>query len=1171
MRLSQIKIAGFKSFVDQTKIQFPENLTGIVGPNGCGKSNVIDAVRWVMGESSAKHLRGESMEDVIFSGSSTRKPVGQASVELTFDNSDGKVAGEFAKYNEIAVKRLVTRAGQSKYFLNNSRCRRRDIADIFLGTGLGPRSYAIIEQGMVSRIIDAKPEDLRVYLEEAAGISKYKERRRETETRIRHTRENLDRLNDLREEIDKQITRLSRQSKTAERYKTLKQEQRRYEAEHLLLQRNAFNDEISRQQHKLEQVETELQHAIAEVRKTESQIEQGHLQLTLANDEHIEVQGRFYAVGAEISKHEQEINHQKNLRERNQQDLHKVTQAQQESKSIIQTDQARLIKLDNDLAELTPQLEELAMVYEQAQHSQQEAEQQMSQWQGRWDDFNQRYHQSHQAVQVENKAIEHIERQILQSDQRIERLNNEKNSLDMHSFDEQIQQLNEKLEIKEQELLSYQQLQEGRSDAITELRQSIEMQSSQLDKHRTQVQSLRGRLSSLEALQQNVLNKSSHELKNWLQQQQLTGSKRLTETLKVEAGYEKAVEVVLSPLLGAYCVGERNLPASSLSQIARQGIALINQVPVSSALQAPAGWQPLSAVVNAGFDLSALLGQVYLCADRAELELRQGSLQAEQRLVTSDGLYAGRNWLIQLGEENEHSGLIQREQEIKQIKLELETITEKAVLLKSQTDGDRERLLREEKSRDESQHKLQLVQRELSDINNQLTQRKSRAEQLENRFVMLQKELAELAAQQQELKQDLQQTTQRRNGELEKINQLEQQKSSLEQQRDQLNGQVQNAREKLRVSRDQQHQIQMKLQSLQSESNSTRFNLERMQQQSSSFAGRVEELQQAVEEAQQPLLELEQLLQQFLASKAQIEQQLHASQDRVSGLDTEQRAHERHRNEQQQRVDAVRSTLEQQKMQCREVEIRRSTLVDQLRKTEFDVEQLQLELSDEADIQVWQNHLDELLRKINNLGPINLAAIDEFNEQSERKAYLDAQNEDLVSALNILESAIRKIDKETKDRFKETFDHVNSRMQERFPKLFGGGQAHLELTEEDLLNTGVTIMARPPGKRVTSLQLLSGGEKALTAVALIFAIFELNPSPFCMLDEVDAPLDDANVGRFCAMVQEMSQHVQFIFITHNKVTMELAQTLNGVTMHEPGVSRLVTVNIDEAAALAAEG
>ncbi len=1171
MRLSQIKIAGFKSFVDQTKIQFPHNLTGIVGPNGCGKSNVIDAVRWVMGESSAKHLRGESMEDVIFSGSSARKPVGQASVELVFDNSDGTVQGEFAKYNEISVKRLVTRAGQSKYFLNNSRCRRRDIADIFLGTGLGPRSYAIIEQGMVSRIIDAKPEDLRVYLEEAAGISKYKERRRETETRIRHTRENLDRLNDLREEIDKQLARLKRQSRTAERYKELKQQQRRIEAEHLLLQRNAFNEEIARQQLKLDQVETELQAAIAEVRKTEKLIEQGHQQLTQANDIHNEIQGKFYAVGADISAREQEITHQNNLRERNSVDLQKVMQAADESRGIIKSDEARLRELEAELAEAEPQLASVSEAFEMAQQAQQQAEVQMADWQLQWDEFNEQYHQAHQSVQVENKAIEHIERQILQSDQRIARLNAEKESLDVHSFDQQIEQLGEQCDAKEEEIAARQHQLQQHSESIAELRDNIATQSSQLDEHRTEVQNLRGRLSSLEALQQNVLSESSDNLKQWLASNGFDESQRLTETLKVQPGYEKAVEAVLSPFLGAYFVGNQNLSPTRLAQIADEGIALINQVPLSSNAKAPDGWQPLTDFANAGFDLSALIGQVYLCEDRAELEARQGSLSAEQRLVSKDGLYCGCNWMIQLGEENEHSGLIAREQEIKIIKQQLEAITEKAMLLKSQTDGDRERLQMLERERDDSQRQLQNTQRELSDLKNQLTQRRGRVEQLEGRFNTLQKEIGELSAQQDELKQDLQQATVRRNAELETINQLEGQKATLEQQREILRQQVSQAREHLRQSREQQHQLQMKLQSLKSEAESRRFNLERIEQQSGQYQSRIEELQMALAEADEPLQALQQNLQQLLAQKTEIEKELHESQDRVTGLDTEQRAHERHRNEQQQRVDQVRSQLEQQKMQYQEVDIRCHTIVDQLRKTEFNLEDLQNELPEDADIQSWQKQLDELTRKINNLGPINLAAIDEFNEQLERKEYLDSQNEDLTSALQILENAIKKIDKETRERFKETFDHVNSRMQERFPKLFGGGQAHLELTEDDLLSTGVTIMARPPGKRVTNLQLLSGGEKALTAVALIFAIFELNPSPFCMLDEVDAPLDDANVGRFCAMVEEMSQHVQFIFITHNKVTMELAQTLNGVTMHEPGVSRLVSVNIDEAAALAGEG
>ena len=1168
MRLSQIKIAGFKSFVDPTKIQFPENLTGIVGPNGCGKSNVIDAVRWVMGESSARHLRGESMEDVIFSGSSTRKPVGQASVELIFDNSDGSVKGEYAKYNEISIKRTVTRAGQSKYFLNNSRCRRRDIADIFLGTGLGPRSYAIIEQGMVSRIIDAKPEELRVYLEEAAGISKYKERRRETETRIRHTRENLDRLNDLREEIDKQLARLKRQANTAERYKRLKEEQRRVEAELLLLQRHAFNDQMQRQRQQLEQIETALQAAIAALRKTEAQIEEGHQKLTEANEAHARVQARFYAITSEINTLEQEIAHQKQLRERNRQDLQKILQAADESRGVLQSDEARLQQLEAELATLQPQRAGLADAYEQAQRAASEAETRMTDWQNRWEAFNREYHQAHQAVQVENKAIEHIERQILQADQRVQRLQQEKQSLDVGSYDRQIAELDARIGEREQALQAKQQGLEQRARRINELRSAIDEQGTRLDAQRTEVQNLRGRLSSLEALQQQALDDSDGELQQWLERSGLSGSPRLTEQLRVEPGYEQAVETALAAWLGAFCVGNRTVSVEAMKQLSRQDLALIQQIPGDDRPDAPEGWKPLSAVVDAGVDLLPLLGQTFVCDDRAELERKRPLLKAGQRLVTRDGLMAGRNWLIQPGEGSGRSGVIRREREIQQLRERIEDITEQAMLLKSRVDADREALQREEQARDEEQKALQQIQREINELNNQRARHKSRAEQLQNRHALLEQELEELATQQQSLKDDLQQATFRRNEQLEIINRLEQQKSELESERDRLREQLAVARDSLQSSRERQHELQMKLQALEAQIHSTRFNLERVERQSGEYQQRVAELKQAIESAATPITELEQKLQQALAQKAEVEKQLREAQERVTAIDTEQRAHERLRHDQQQQVDQVRGELEQQNMKLREIEIRRNAIDEQLAKTDFIIDELEQEMPEQAAIPPWRERLDDLTRRINNLGPINLAAIDEFKEQSERKEYLDAQNADLEAALNTLENAIKKIDKETRDRFKETFDAVNSRMQERFPKLFGGGQAHLELTEDDLLTTGVSIMARPPGKRVTNLQLLSGGEKALTAVALIFSIFELNPSPFCMLDEVDAPLDDANVGRFCAMVEEMSEQVQFIFITHNKITMELARTLNGVTMHEPGVSRLVSVDIDEAARLA---
>ncbi|MFT5659155.1 MAG: chromosome segregation protein, partial [Gammaproteobacteria bacterium] len=464
MRLSQIKISGFKSFVDPTKILFPASITGIVGPNGCGKSNVIDAVRWVMGESSAKHLRGGSMEDVIFSGSSGRKPVGQAVVELVFDNTDGRIKGEYAKYNEISVKRLATRAGQSKYFLNNTHCRRRDIADLFHGTGLGPRSYSIIEQGMVSRVIDAKPEELRVYLEEAAGISKYKERRRETETRIRHTRENLDRLKDIIDEIGKQLTRLDRQSKTAEKYKGLMQQQRRLEAECLLLEKLSFEGSISEQNRKLAMVETSMEERLAQFRQIEKQIEQSREQLVTATDHHNEVQSQFYRLGSEISTQEQSIEHQKNLRQHNSQELQNIQQSQKDSQRMIDADGHKVAKLESDIAIIQPQLESSTADFQMQEQVSQQAETDMATWQEKWDQFRRDFHKIHESAQIENRGIEHIERQQRQTDQRRDKLQEELKNLDTSAFDQEIIELEQQAEAKSQEHAATLEQMEAKSD-----------------------------------------------------------------------------------------------------------------------------------------------------------------------------------------------------------------------------------------------------------------------------------------------------------------------------------------------------------------------------------------------------------------------------------------------------------------------------------------------------------------------------------------------------------------------------------------------------------------------------------------------------------------------------------------------------------------------------------
>lgn len=1165
MRLSQITIAGFKSFVDPSKIVFPANITGIVGPNGCGKSNVIDAVRWVMGESSARNLRGESMEDVIFSGSSSRQPVGQASVELVFDNSDGRVTGEYAKYNEISVKRIATRVGKSKYFLNNTHCRRRDIADIFLGTGLGPRSYSIIEQGMVSRIIDAKPDELRVYLEEAAGISKYKERRRETETRIRHTRENLERLTDLIDEIDKQLSRLNRQAKTAGKYKQLKQDQRRLEAESLLLQKMVFDEEIEAQKRKLEGAETGMEERTAGLRETEREIEQGRQKLAEASEQHNQVQGQFYKLGSEISSKEQAIEHQKNLRQRSRQELASLEQSLQEAGKLLADDGGKLEQLKLQLADISPQLESSDKNLQRQQEALLQAEEKMQEWQELWDQFRREFHQVHEAAQIENRGIEHIERQVQRTDQQRLRLQQELGNLDSSDVVQEITKLESSVAARAEEYAATTAQVQTRADEIQELRNSCENSANQLDEKRNQVQTLRGRLSSLEALQQHALVETSDEVKLWLDRNRIDSSRRLTSLLKLKGNVGKAVEVVLSPFLGAYCVAAGESIPDAL--VPDQNVAVFDRDPVQSRTE-DRTWPKLSDYVECDVDLSAILDGIYLCQDLQDLQHKRSELKAGESLVTAQGLWAGGNWILQLGDEDQHAGTLEREQEIETIRTQLEQITQAAMALKSRYDGDRQRLQILERDWDQDQKSLANLQQQLSELRQQLNNLQSQAEQVQTRREQLHSELAELDELKAGHTSELQSNSTKRNDFLEQIAQMAELEAGLKEQKSQRQQQLTEIRATLQQAQEGAHQQRIQQQALETEQRTTHSNIERVKQQSDQFDHRIKELDGVINGAIDPIGELESDLQELLKLRVKNEQELSLAQQAVSELDNRQREFEGERNARQQRVDEFRNQLEQERMHLQEANIRCNTIEEQLQKTGQDIDELRENLDPEADLAEWGARLEKLNNRIDRLGPINLAAIDEHKEQAERKEYLDAQNQDLIAALETLEGAIRKIDKETKDRFKDTFEQVNSRLIERFPKLFGGGEAHLEMTENDLLNTGVQIMARPPGKRITNLQLLSGGEKALTAVALIFAIFELNPSPFCMLDEVDAPLDDANVGRFCTMVAEMSEQVQFIMITHNKITMETAQGLNGVTMHEPGVSRLVSVDVGEAVVLA---
>ena len=1168
MRLTKLKLSGFKSFVDPTTVPMPGRLIGVVGPNGCGKSNIIDAVRWVMGESSAKHLRGDSMADVIFNGSSSRKPVGQAMVELVFDNSDGSLGGQYAQYNEIAIKRTVTRDGQSVYHLNGTRCRRRDITDIFLGTGLGPRSYSIIEQGTISRIIEAKPEEMRVFLEEAAGISKYKERRRETENRMRHTRENLERLSDLREELDKQLNRLQRQARTAERYKVLKEEERLLKAQLQALRWSALNEQAQAAEARLRERETEQEAAVASQRNIEAEIEKQRSLLSEHSDSFNAVQSRFYSVGADIARLEQTLQHAKERRQQQEQDLAQLERDGQEAEGHQAADRKRIGEIQAQLDELEPRLRQAEENEQRSAEALAGAEEAMQAWQAEWETFNQQAAEPAREAEVERTRILHLEQKLSRLQQRLEKAGQELGQQSPEQLQEEIEQLRQKQLEAEARVQQQQALLNERQQQIRELRESGHSLNGQLDQARGELQNLRGRSASLEALQQAALGKEKGAISEWLQRQQLQDAPRLAEELEVSEGWERALECVLGSHLEAVCVSGVD-PLVAMMDSLREGS--LNLFDISAAVGGNGHDKatPLLDKVSAPWPLTSLLGGIYAVESLDEALALRGRLAADESVVTRDGIWLGANWLRVVRDTDAKAGVLRREHELKALAAEIEARQEKVRQLQTQLEAAREKLHEAEQGRDSVQAEFNQANRALADIRAELGGRSARLDQISARRRSLQQEMDEARAEAESDNAELQAARGRLQQALDRMSGLEQQRGELLARREQCQTSLQQARSQAQEDRHAAQEIRIRAQALRTELNSTEQALQRMQSQISQLTRRREELQTALAEGEAPLAEMAAELEQMLARRVEVETEMKQARAVVEGIEHELRQLEEARSQAEQAVEAVRHALEEIRIGMQEVRVRRQTLEEQIRESGFTLEQLQQEMPEGASEAQWQEDVEALAQKIARLGPINLAAIEEFEQQSERKQYLDAQNEDLSEALATLEAAIHKIDKETRTRFRETFDRVNAGIKRLFPRLFGGGHAYLELTGDDLLDAGVTVMARPPGKRNSTIHLLSGGEKAMTAVALVFSIFELNPAPFCMLDEVDAPLDDANVSRYCDMLREMSEQTQFIFITHNKVTMEVAEQLTGVTMHEPGVSRMVAVDVDEAVELAA--
>jgi chromosome segregation protein len=1168
MRLSKIKLAGFKSFVDPTTITFPSSLVGVVGPNGCGKSNVIDAVRWVMGESSASRLRGDSITDVIFNGSSSRKPIGNASVELLFDNSETTLEGQYAKYAEISIRREVSRDSISNYFLNGTKCRRKDITGVFLGTGLGPRSYSIIEQGMISRLIEAKPEEMRVFLEEAAGISKYKERRRETSNRIKHTKENLDRLLDVLDEVEKQIKHLDRQARTAERYGRYKDQERRTVAELLALRTRDLDDRADAADRHLEERKTRLEAAIAEQRKVEAQIEAGRVRQSERNDAFNLVQGRFYKVGSEIARLEQSIEHAHELRDRQSKDLEQAVQGAREIREHIDKDQDEIAQLELTLNELVPGLEQARDSENASAQSLQDAEAALADWQEKWDGYTARFNEAQQLRNVEQTRSEEIESRIQSFSERRKKLDEAKSGASADELKNNFDKLTEKELRKRQARDEFERHLADIADKIRKLREQDIKLTRLVDDRRSALQTGQGKFASLEALQKAALGEGDQGVQEWLEGSGLDHNRRVAQTLDVADGWEKAVETVLGEYLQAICVSDITPVTESIAKLRSGNITILQDqsgdpelFDVSDTLAAKVTGAPKS--------VHRLLAQVRVAESlNNALSIRE-TIGEDRSVITVDGIWLGTQWLRVSRDKDSNAGVLSREHDMRRLKAENRELQARFDSAKKLLQDGRTRLNQLEERRETVQRDATSLLNEYSEIKAALDAAKYRMDQAAARQAAIAEESSEVDNYRISAEEQLRDSRRSSNQAVETLAELETQRESLETRRGELRAELQRVREQAQEDRQTVQNITIQFESRRTSKESAAQNLNRMQSQLAQFENREVEIREQLEQREAPLGENKKALEEQLANRIKIEEELGSARQLVELVEAELREFDQARLRVDQSVDEARSSVSEAEMGLREVRVRREGFVEQLAQTDFEYETLIDEMPEVAEIDSWEEKLEKNRRRIDRLGPINLAAIDEFKEQSERKEYLDSQLEDLNSALETLEGAIRKIDKETRSRFRETYTNVNAGFQLLFPKLFGGGHAYLELTGDDLLSAGVTVMARPPGKRNSTIHLLSGGEKALTAVALVFAIFELNPAPFCLLDEVDAPLDDANVGRFCDIVREMSEKVQFVFITHNKVTMEMSRQLTGVTMQEPGVSRLVSVDLDEAVKMAA--
>ena len=1141
---------------------------GIVGPNGCGKSNLIDAVRWVLGESQAKHLRGETMQDVIFNGSGERAPVGRAGVELIFDNSLGKAAGQWSSYAEISIKRILQRNNESSYYINNTHVRRRDVTDIFLGTGLGPRAYAIIEQGMISRIIEARPDELRVFLEEAAGVSKYRERRRETELRLKDTRENLLRVGDFRQELEKQLQHLEEQARVASQYRNLQSQLQTTQNLLWLLKKQDAAASRHRAEKEIQKVTNELEAETARLREAEKSLEQIRTGHYSAGDAVHQAQGELYSANSEVARLEQHIQHMLENRQRLEAQLSSLHNQRQQLGKHRETAQQTLAQLNGELSKAQKQIEESQRNAAQVAELLPAAEQLYRDCQARAYETQKNIAQAQQGAQIEDTHRAHALKMLEQLQARQERLIEERNDLTQPD-DADLQRLQDRLTQAASGLREKQQKLESLQQRLPELEQARDTLSRKLQIQEQTLAGLVARLDTLKQLQERL--QSDGKLQPWLAKHHLEGFPRLWQEVRIETGWEDALESVLRERLNAIALGPdealQNLledtPPVKLTVFAVQGESLSGEPKLMQ------GMQTLSSLVSCSNSRIKALLEDWLChvyiTESSPLMLRE-KLPPGAMLVNREGHVFTRYSVSFRAADSEMHGVLASSREIEQLKSEvsshrlaleqgkaaLDVVAQELQALQSETSP----LRREIDDMLEEQHQVQIEMLSLTQSSEQF---RRRAEQITL-------ELAEINEQQQNAAQQQQHADNNLARYLSQIADLEEQVLDTDRQR-------RDAETRLNAQRAKHSQVQQAV-------HEALFNEKSYIHRISEITNNIKVLDEQINVLQQNMQNINSELLSFddNSVKQQLQQALQARQDKEQALNTARnlldevtlslQKSEEERLVSEGKLEPLRSRINELRLKEQEARLNEEQYREQLQTA--NEEELSALLQKGTKSSVLQADINRLNQELTAMGAVNLAAPEELQSTTERKSYLDSQAKDLEEAMETLENAIRRIDRETRARLMETFDAINRHLDQMFPMLFGGGQARLVLSGEEILDSGVQVIAQPPGKKNSTIHLLSGGEKALVALALIFSLFQLNPAPFCMLDEVDAPLDDTNTENFCELLRKMSEQTQFIFISHNKITMEIAHQLIGVTMQELGVSRVVSVDIEEAMKLREE-